>query len=172
MSDIIIFYWHFFPYFVLFLLVIHLSHPIEVSLSHSVTLPFSPPFLCARIHFLFFFPFGTQSSAFPSQSAMQMLENSEKTPDEKPSPEQNRHPSRGSNLPLFTNETRTIIWGLQARAVQVVLHEEVILQQIVIIIVVVNNNINNNAGSNNITNLKKYIYIYNKTTLKKRRKVI
>lgn len=65
-----------------------------------------------------FFKAQDKSSAFPSQSAMHMMENSEKTPDEKPSPEQNRHPSRGSNLPLFTNETRTIIWGLQARAVQ------------------------------------------------------
>ena len=63
---------------------------------------------------------------------MHMMENSEKTPDEKPSPEQNRHPSRGSNLPLFTNETRTIIWGLQARAVQVILHEEVISQGIIV----------------------------------------
>ena len=63
---------------------------------------------------------------------MHMMENSEKTPDEKPSPEQNRHPSRGSNLPLFTNETRTIIWGLQARAVQVLLHEEVISQGIIV----------------------------------------
>ena len=63
---------------------------------------------------------------------MHMMENSEKTPDEKPSPEQNRHPSRGSDWPLFTNETRTIIWGLQARAVQVMLHEEVISQGIIV----------------------------------------
>lgn len=50
-----------------------------------------------------------------------MSEKPEAKPDEKPSPEQ-RHkaaPGRGSKAPLFTKETRTIIWGLQARAVQV-----------------------------------------------------
>ena len=50
-----------------------------------------------------------------------MSEKPEAKPDEKPSPEQ-RHkaaPGRGSKVPLFTKETRTIIWGLQARAVQV-----------------------------------------------------
>lgn len=49
-----------------------------------------------------------------------MSEKPEAKPDEKPSPEQ-RHkaaPGRGSKAPLFTKETRTIIWGLQARAVQ------------------------------------------------------
>lgn len=100
----------------------------EVSLSFQSIL-----FFVIHSFLTFLFPFfGTQSSAFPSQSAMHMMENSEKTPDEKPSPEQNRHPSRGSNLPLFTNETRTIIWGLQARAVQVILHEEVISQGIIV----------------------------------------
>ena len=48
-----------------------------------------------------------------------MSDDAEKTPDEKPSPEQSNKASVGKKTPLFTCETRTIIWGLQARAVQV-----------------------------------------------------
>lgn len=48
-----------------------------------------------------------------------MSDNAEKTPDEKPSPEQSCKAAAGKKAPLFTSETRTIIWGLQARAVQV-----------------------------------------------------
>ena len=52
---------------------------------------------------------------------MYMSENVEKKPDEKPSPEQQCKAARGKKAPLFTGETRSIIWGLQARAVQVYL---------------------------------------------------
>ena len=48
-----------------------------------------------------------------------MSDDAEKTPDEKPSPEQSRVAAAEKKAPLFTSETRTIIWGLQARAVQV-----------------------------------------------------
>lgn len=64
--------------------------------------------------------FLTQSSAsVGSKHTVYMSDDAEKTPDEKPSPEQSRKAPVGKKTPLFTCETRTIIWGLQARAVQV-----------------------------------------------------
>lgn len=58
------------------------------------------------------------SATHSKNSTVYMSENSEKTPDEKPSPEQCHNASSRRNGALFTTETRSIIWGLQARAVQ------------------------------------------------------
>ncbi|KAL9966324.1 hypothetical protein ACROYT_G024378 [Oculina patagonica] len=58
------------------------------------------------------------SSATGGKKTVYMSENTKKTSDEKPSPEPSRKAAGGKKAPLFTCETRTIIWGLQARAVQ------------------------------------------------------
>ena len=60
-----------------------------------------------------------QGSASVGKKTVSMSEKTEKASDEKPSPEQYGKAAGGKKVPLFTSETRTIIWGLQARAVQV-----------------------------------------------------
>lgn len=65
------------------------------------------------------FIFLAQGSASVGKHTVCMSDNAEKAPDEKPSPEQCRKAATGKKAPLFTSETKTIIWGLQARAVQV-----------------------------------------------------
>jgi len=61
-------------------------------------------------------------------------DDAEKTPDEKPSPEQCSKAGTGKKAPLFTSETRTIIWGLQARAVQVGIQKKCMLGLLAIFI--------------------------------------
>lgn len=65
-----------------------------------------------------FFKAQDKGSASHSKHTVYMSENSGKTPDEKPSPELCSEGTGNSKTALFTKETRTIIWGLQARAVQ------------------------------------------------------
>ena len=65
------------------------------------------------------FIFLAQGSASVGKHTVCMSDDAEKTPDEKPSPEQCHKAAAGKKALLFTSETRTIIWGLQARAVQV-----------------------------------------------------
>lgn len=59
------------------------------------------------------------SASVGSKHTVYMSDGAEKTSDEKPSPEESRKAAAGKKAALFTCETRTIIWGLQARAVQV-----------------------------------------------------
>ena len=64
----------------------------------------------------------SQGSVTSGKHALLMSNGKGKTADEKPSPEQGRKASGGKKAPLFTSETRAIIWGVQARAVQVYLN--------------------------------------------------
>lgn len=67
---------------------------------------------------MFFTAQNKGSASVGSKHTVYMSDDAEKTPDEKPSPEQSCKVAAGKKAPLFTSETRTIIWGLQARAVQ------------------------------------------------------
>lgn len=65
-----------------------------------------------------FFNAQNKGSVTSGKHALLMSNGKGKTADEKPSPEQERKASGGKKAPLFTSETRAIIWGVQARAVQ------------------------------------------------------
>ena len=72
-----------------------------------------------RVSFFFCYIFHVQGSASTGKHTVCRLASSEKKTDKKPSPEQHSKATGGKKTALFTSETRTIIWGLQARAVQV-----------------------------------------------------
>lgn len=67
----------------------------------------------------FLFIYLAQGSETSSKKTVFMSESTEKASEAKSSPEPSRKDLRAEKAPLFTSETKTIIWGLQARAVQV-----------------------------------------------------
>lgn len=70
------------------------------------------------------------SASVGSKHTVYMSDDAEKTPDEKPSPEQSCKVAAGKKAPLFTSETRTIIWGVQARAVQVCMEMHILAMSV------------------------------------------